>query len=166
MQASASNGPRNPLQPRFFPPGSPIVARVPFVISDIKVVGITVGNAAADTAETAVPPDKIDGVAKIVPIRETTPGLGLVFVPCGVESLRVSVGRGRSRPREDEQACGSRGFCIGPEPGFPVDDGHDYGNGNSPALAGGGGVIVPFGPFPEDVAEVPGVPGRMSCASA
>lgn len=155
----------NPSQPGFIPPGAPVIARMALVIGQVEAVGVILGDAAADVAEVAVPSDKVDGITEIIPIREGVAGLVLVVVPGGIEGLGIAVCRRWSWTRKDIEAGGAGRFGIGIESRFPVDDGHHHGNRDLPPVAGGCGIVIPFGPLPENLTDVPGALGRMGCAA-
>jgi len=54
---------------------------MPFMISQIKIVSISSGYSAFSVADITIPPDKINGIIKIIPVRAAVSSNPAVLTP-------------------------------------------------------------------------------------
>lgn len=92
----------------FFQPGFSVVSSLiesdlPLMIGQIEIVRVIFGYAAFHKTDMAVPADEINGIIKVLPVCVQISCVLPVNIPCAVNGLGISVGRGKSGSGKDKQ---------------------------------------------------------------
>ena len=125
-----------------------------FVVGEILIVRIPLGDACRSVRQVCIPTDEVDGIVEIISIRRLSTRVILVPGPGAVERLRVPVRVGSSLPGYEAQQFCTWWFRVESERRLLPDYRHLYVGWSTPALFRLFRRRVPIAPVLEDRTNV------------
>src|SRR5674476_538886 len=152
------------LQPPLTLPATALITAMPFMIGEVLVVGIPLGDAEGALCSVGIPANKVDCIGKIITIMAAVSRLLHILIPCRILRLGITISRRAPRQRDKEKPVASR-FCITDKTRLLIDNRHHYPHRRSPAFIRIAGRLIPIGITTEDGTDIIG-PRRLISRTA